>query len=108
MTDELFPSLEPPPGGLAALRARLGQDRRLPLGRLGVLVVAACALALWLWPRRPPSTLRDDLAARHYATMVSLGLSPAPEEPVAALGGSRALRRVVASPALVLYVAESR
>jgi hypothetical protein len=67
-------------------------------------------LVLWLWPRGAPSTLRADLASRNYAAMVSLGLTPPPEEPVAALPGARrALRRVpVESPALVLYVVEDR
>ena len=45
---------------------------------------------------------------RLVSAMVSLGLTPPPVEPVAARGGTRALRRVVESPGVVIYVAESR
>jgi hypothetical protein len=107
----LFTALEPPPGGLPALRARLARDRRPRLVPALLAVAAAGAIVLLAWRLRPPrSTLGDDLARRDYPAMVALGLRAPPEEPVTSLPSGRApraLRRIpVASPTVVVYVAE--
>ena len=110
----LFPSLDPPPGGLVALRARLAQDRRrAPLAwRAGAAALVCVLLFVFAWRLHPPHTLRDELVQRDYPGMVALGLSAAPAEPVTLLpspDGSRALRRVpLPGDSVVVYVVESR
>lgn len=55
--DDLFPVLEPPPGGLQQLRERIEPPNRRPLWvpvTGGALVMACAALALWLRPAPAP------------------------------------------------------
>jgi hypothetical protein len=55
LRDELFEQLEPPPGGLAALRARLdGPGSRM--GRVWMAAAVTCALALATVVARHAST----------------------------------------------------
>jgi hypothetical protein len=88
MSDErrpLFEPLEPPPGGLGALRRRLERDsRRRFYARQAVLATAGASLIvgfvvfLALGPGGSPAM--DDSAFAF--TRISFGLSPAPSEPV--------------------------
>jgi hypothetical protein len=111
---EIFPMLEPPAGGLLALRARIA---RRPSRRRGALLVlaagAACALLLAARPRRPPPAFSPAAVAasgsRHFGSMVALGLAGMPEEPVTAIGGRVHLSRVpTSSSTVVLYLPSRR
>lgn len=76
MTD-WFPDLEPPPGGLRSLRARLDAPRR-PWWPALALVAAAVLLAI-LWPR-PRSELALDAG---LAAVLAV-----PRAPVTAVGAT--------------------
>jgi hypothetical protein len=117
LPDGIFTPLEPPPGGLTALRARLQRERSSrwrPITGLGV-AAAALAAAFLLVARRPAdppaARLVEAVVAQHYPTLVALGLAPLPAEPVTLLSPDGApaatLRRVpVASPGIVFYLAQ--
>jgi hypothetical protein len=77
--DEIFERLDPPPGGLAALRSRIAPRPR-PARRLAPLALAAAAAAIVLFVLsrgRAPDPLA---AARQHgdAPEVALGLAPMP------------------------------
>jgi hypothetical protein len=108
---QAFLPLEPPPGGLIALRARLdrGRERRwVPVTALAAL--ATVVLLAGVRGPRPGPRLLDQAGAEHYPSLVSLGLVPPPAEPVTRArgeGAPLALRRVpVNTPALVLYLSQ--
>ena len=90
--EEIFERLDPPPGGLAALRARIEARPRLAR-RLAPLAFAAvlAAIALLFWARRrdPVDPLAD---ARRYGDVgaVALGLAPIPSSAVAVADDARA------------------
>jgi hypothetical protein len=111
-----FTALEPPPNGLAALRARLQREGRGRPPRVRLLFLGAVAAALVLvWiglpPReRPASRLMDGAREAHYPSLAVRGLAALPSEPVTLLAGAGGrpirLRRVpVASPKIVFYLA---
>jgi hypothetical protein len=113
--DEAFAALEPPPGGLAALRARLAGEevahRRRLWGPLTALAAAAGVVVLGLGREvvRPPARLLDDRAlAEHFSHLVALRVAAAPAEPVTALAGGRPvpLRLLVRRPEVVVYLAQ--
>jgi len=53
--DELFPELDPPPGGLHALRQRLEEPRSSSLRWAWLAPLAAAAVALIVWWTQPPA-----------------------------------------------------
>jgi len=75
--DDLFPVLEPPPGGLALLRERLARRKASHAWWWfgGVPALAACAVALVFLVRPDaPNPLSARLASDPFA--MALGLSP--------------------------------
>ena len=114
---EAFQSLEPPAGGLAALRARLAREqqvgRRRLWGPLTSLAAAAAVVALglsWQAARRPSRLLDDRAMAEHYPGLVALGVAGPPAEPVTALdaeGRPLRLRRLpVSRTEVVIYLTQ--
>ncbi|MHB8419564.1 MAG: hypothetical protein ACYDCL_15925 [Myxococcales bacterium] len=99
--NELFPLLEPPPGGLARLRQRLaeGRQRRRWVVALAAAVPLAAGAAAALLLTRPPSAETLGLALPD--------LRP-PVEPVAAVAGDASppvLQRLAsADPKVVIYL----
>ena len=94
---ELFERIDPPPGGLAALRERL--DARSSRRFVPLLAIAgAAAVVLFFVLGRP----RPDAAARartHVDTSeVALGLAPMPAERVAIADDARGTTALVAVP----------
>ena len=120
---EAFTQLDPPPGGLAALRARLQQadvphaqahGRRRAAWFVTALATAAAAVAgvILAWPGGPrPPGLIEQATADHYPSLVSLGLAAPPSEPVTLLApqdSALRLRRVPShSNAVVFYLAHA-
>jgi hypothetical protein len=117
---EAFVALEPPAGGLPALRARLQREHerdqrsrriRWPLTALTTAVAAMAVLGLGLrgGPRAP--RLIDGAPAEHYPNLAALGLAALPAEPVTILGepaGGLQLRRVpVKTASVVFYLVRS-
>ncbi|MCA9541016.1 MAG: hypothetical protein KC620_19080 [Myxococcales bacterium] len=107
MTDLHFQRLDPPPGGLFALRRRLRAERQRQRRRvvIGAAIgsLAAAVLALWLLPTQPPPAR---IASDHPA-LVQLGLAPLPSQPVEVIGG--AARRVETGRAdVVFYLVDGR
>ena len=102
---ELFEPLEPPPGGLTRLRARLG-ERRAPAWR--PVLVAASALAFvvvgTLTSRAPqPADLYSAVRSDPEAA-VAMGLDTPQAEPAAITGGAAGLLRLKSSnPQVVMY-----
>ncbi|HEY8079880.1 MAG TPA: hypothetical protein VIF62_37370 [Labilithrix sp.] len=97
--EDLFEPIDPPPGGLAALRERL--DSRSPRRRfvpLLALAGAAAAVVLFFVLGRP----RTDVAARartHVDTSeVALGLAPMPSDRVAIADDARGTTALIAVP----------
>jgi hypothetical protein len=95
----LFETLEPPPGGLVGLRARIQRDarRRRIDRRLGSTVVAALLLLVIGWSVLGPR--REVVAGSPELDLVrmQLGLLAAPDEPLTLPPGRRrdtAARRV--------------
>lgn len=89
--DDVFGKIEPPPHGLALLRARIdSRDRVRNVRRLVPLAFAVAALVvLVVLASRRPDPVR---AARHRADVaeVALGIAPMPAETVAIDEGDRA------------------
>jgi hypothetical protein len=77
-------TLEPPPGGLAQLRARIERDAGWPVGarRLQVVTAATLLLAFVTWAGVDWRGQRDTLPAEFDLVQMSLGLSAAPSEPL--------------------------
>lgn len=95
---DILPVLDPPPGGLERLRARLAQPRpRRRTPTLVALAAAAVILVTWLTPSALPVPATSD--------PVLAALSAAPVEPVQVLSRSRlvATRVDTAAPGLVYY-----
>lgn len=97
--DELFERLDPPPGGLAALRARMDARPRLAL-RLAPLAfaVATAALVVFVLHRgRAPDLVA---AARQLAGApeIALGLAPMPAAAVAIEKDDRATTALTEVP----------
>jgi hypothetical protein len=82
----LFPTIEPPAGGIRGLRVRLERDRRRRArARLAGAALAGTALALvvglLVTPAPPPAPALDRVDDSAIPALVSLGLRPAPSEP---------------------------
>jgi hypothetical protein len=82
-TDRLFPILDPPPGGLTRLRARIREDRRrrrrswaLATAGIAVLAFAILVLVPLHTETRLPPWFESDLLA------IQLGIVDPPSEPV--------------------------
>jgi hypothetical protein len=111
--EDLFPLLEPPPGGLARLRSLLDQEemgrRRMPLIALGMASAAAAVLVAFvlLSNRGTGEPWRDS----EDPTLVRLGLTAPPSEPVEIPLRDRssmaAMRVAVDDPNVVFYLVAS-
>ena len=91
---DVLPDLEPPPGGLAGLRARLERPRRWPVAV--VALAAAVLLAVAFQPERRP--LPQD--------PVLLAMLQPPSEPATVVPEARgrlAMERVAVGSAGVVY-----
>ncbi len=91
----VFPTEDPPPGGLTRLRAHLDaaeRPRRAWVPAVAGLLAATAAVALLLLPRAPEVTAPTWTAADHPA-LANLGYA-APATP-GATPGQRTLRRPV-------------
>lgn len=91
--DEVFELLEPPSGGLSALRARIEAEaprRRLAWSfGLAAAAVATVVTLLW-WPvAQPPPEVESPVQLASHPALVRLGLEPAPEAPVSVPEGLR-------------------
>ena len=96
---DVFPVLEPPPGGLARLRDRLERERGRRR-RLWAPVLVACAASLALvllvrFPHRvePTAIFLSPVSGDVHPALIALGLAAPPREG-AELRDGRALRRV--------------
>jgi hypothetical protein len=105
----LFEVLEPPPGGLARLRARIEAHER-SMRRTGLLFgaagLAAALLLITVLLLAPPAHRALLHGAEGDLLAIRLGLAAAPEEPVTippALRGSYAASRVPTSDDRVTY-----
>ncbi len=108
--DEIFERLDPPRGGLAALRARLGARRRrarvfVPVGFAAAAVAVVVVLVVFGREGTPDLVAAARLGGD--ASEIGLGLAPRPAFPVA-VGredrGTTALARVeTADPRVVFY-----
>ena len=106
--EKLFESLDPPRGGLAALRTRIERDRRGRVRALNLQAIAAVVLVLAVasWsvfaPRGPVEPLPSFDLAR-----IGLGLAPKPPEAVTVPDGRRhelAVQRVpLGTDSVVFY-----
>jgi hypothetical protein len=117
--EQVFEELDPPPGGLEALRRRLHQAsalesrarRRVRRTRLAVAAAAAC-LVIWLaipgsWPLdQGPSSLQLELASEGNPALVRLGLAAPQDEAVVVPVGVRhriAVEQVTTGDPDVIY-----
>jgi hypothetical protein len=90
--DDVFERLEPPPGGLATLRARLA-SRPSVLRRVApplAFAVAAVAIVVFLAGRRRASDPLAEARQKGDGAEVLLGLAPMPKVPVTVDAESRA------------------
>ena len=112
-TDRLFPILDPPPGGLTRLRARIREDRRRRRRSWGLATAGIAALVLAVLVLMPARTeirglpgLESDLLA------IQLGIVDPPREPVSIrpdLRGEFAVRRIpTTDERVVFYLVGSR
>lgn len=113
---QVFEELKPPPGGLAALRARLDRaeteipwSRQQLVGRWAV-VAAACALTLLLVPllwHEPSTTWRDAVLEDGNPALVRLGLAEPAADVVSVPAGRRRMMAVekveLGDPAVLYY-----
>ena len=111
--EDLFPPLDPPPGGAALLRSRLEREdarrRRLPVVALGMASAAAVLLVALSVTLRigasSPWSADDD------PSLIRLGLAAAPSEPVeiprSERGMMAATRVDVDDPKVVFYLVAS-
>ena len=82
--DEIFERLDPPPGGLAELRARIAAPpRRARRRALPVLAVAAAALVFLVVSGDRPPDLVSAARRRADTAEIALGLAPVPAAAVA-------------------------
>jgi hypothetical protein len=102
---ELFRSLDPPPGGLALLRARLSRSRRRRAWWIAVPAAAAACAAQFIALRpRPPEPLVLQLAGDPFAQ--ALGLAPVAAEvavPPSAAGRSAVHGVATSNPNVLVY-----
>jgi hypothetical protein len=126
---ELFPEVDPPPGGLTRMRARLdaskGPSRQMVIAAGVCFAAAVVLLAVWpqsasLRPRELPQSASTSKSAALHALiaqsdhpgLVSMGLAPFPSELVSEAASSTSqfqFRRVpTASDAVVFYMADPR
>lgn len=108
--DDLFPELEPPPGGATRLLARLDEEQRRgrrragALGALGGLAVAAVALFVALKPAAPSAI---DPGWREAPGLVARGAGVSGDSPVTVLGAGAAMRVPTKDPSVVFYLVGS-
>jgi hypothetical protein len=107
--DDLFPRLDPPPGGLAALRARIDARPHAPR-RFAPFALAGAAVLLLLvyWVRRQREPDLIALArSLGDAPEVELGLAVMPAVPVAIAVDDRATTALAevrtANPSVAFY-----
>jgi hypothetical protein len=106
--DDVFERLDPPPGGLAALRARMDARPRVRRVARFAFVVAA-ALLLFLYFTRHDGAPDLLMAARLQgdAPEIALGLAPMPEAPVAIIDDDRTTTALAgvrtANPSVAFY-----
>ena len=83
-SERVLRTLEPPPGGLIALRARIARDahRRVGVRRLQVVAGTTLLVGLVTWAAVDWRGQRDTLPAEFDLVRMSLGLSAAPSEPL--------------------------
>ncbi len=94
----VFPTEEPPPGGLTRLRAHLDateRPRRAWVPALAGLLTASAAVALLLLPR-PPEPAAPTWTAADHPALANLGYA-APAAP-GATAGQRTVLRPVPTP----------
>lgn len=116
--EDLFPELEPPPGGTARLMARIdaaeraSRRRRVWVAGISGVAAAAVAVVIAVAPRvagRPGDTTAA--AWREAPALVSLGIGERMAEPVEvpseARGGIVAVRVPTDDPKVVLYLVGS-
>jgi hypothetical protein len=105
--EEIFELHDPPPGGLAKLRARMREKRRRPRAAF-VLAFAVAALALFVATRRHRPGLLDAARAHVEPAEVELGLASPPAQRVAATERSTVLVEVPTNdPNVSFYWASS-
>jgi hypothetical protein len=110
--DDLFDPLDPPPGGVERLRARIARTRRARIRRRRVAgaLVAAPLLAAAAYIVLPRATAPSSIGG--FSPMrVGLGLEARPTEPVTiapASRGSAAVQRVpLGTDTVLLYLVGS-
>lgn len=121
--DPLFRELEPPPGGLAQLRARIEADERQharwrwALVAVAILAIIGAAIAIPLALRQPalPEAAQQaaaPLPSPAHPAGEHLGLSTPQAEPAVVIpqpGRSAALKQIeVSHPDVVLYLHASK
>ena len=102
MTDtpeNVLSTLEPPPGGLAELRARIARDasRSVAVRRLQAVTAAVVLVAIVTWAGLASGTRQDMLPAGFDLVQLHLGLRAVPAEPLTIPADQRsrtAVRRV--------------
>jgi len=114
-TDRLFPVLDPPPGGLTRLRARIRQDRRRRTASWGLVTAAAgiAALVLAVLVLTPaPRKIRALPGLESDLLAIQLGIVDPPREPVSVrpdLRNEFAVRRIpTTDERVVFYLVGSR
>jgi hypothetical protein len=92
--DDVFEVLEPPPGGLTRLRARVSErtSRRRAALSLATAVGAVCVLVLWVKPAPPPPLW-----------VAAQALVAPPSEPVEARGATAVEQLPSSNPQVVIY-----
>ena len=107
LPSELFERLDPPSGGLVKLRERIAREeerrtRRIrpswtAAGMSAAAAASAAVLLLFMSPLRqaheaPPAAarhLRAEVSVGAHPSLVALGLSPEPTEPITVLSSQR-------------------
>lgn len=100
-----FPELDPPPGGLARLRERVGFTDRRPARLLALAIVpslaaAAVALVIARAPPPPVSTSAMGFAPLDHPSLAA----PAPSSRPVVSGGARALEVPIAQEVVLYWV----
>src|SRR5262245_35509806 len=114
-TEGLFPTLDPPPGGLTRLRTRIREDRRRRARSWGLATAGIAAVAfavLVLVPPRPVAPLQALPGLESDLLAIQLGIVDPPSEPVSIrpdLRGEFAVRRIPTTDRrVVFYLVGSR